>query len=228
MNIKTVLLGGFGYVYAYRNALAKALLFPVILLIVLELSLSYIASTPYKLFLSFFQFLPYTIIAITVHRIILIGEGSIPEWGYVVPNKRDFQFFLCTIGISLLFMIPGMLKLALFTLLSNSGIVFVSITATLIAAYMVSRFSLVFPAIATDKKIEFATSWKATKDYQLLMLVVVFVFPILLNVPSFILQDIPYTSVLTTILSIFAMIFGISTLSVAFQVIKAETIKATE
>ena len=57
------------------------------------------------------------IIAITTHRIILIGPESVPKWGRLYPGEREFYFGLYVIALGI-FMIP----IQFFTLLPDYGI----------------------------------------------------------------------------------------------------------
>ena len=76
-------------------------------------------------------------------------------------------------------------------------------------------------------------SWDLTKDYQLLMLLVVIVCPVLLAIPSILLSLIPYpfiltnfvstlVIVLTNFVSTLVIVFEVAALSMAYQLITSE------
>jgi hypothetical protein len=94
--------------------------------------------------------------------------------------------------------------------------------AIFLISWMMSRWSLVFPGIAIDKEISFELSWELTKDHQLLMFLVVIVFPVLLNIPTFFLEKLPKTIVLTIFLSTLSIVFTVAALSVSYQLIDKE------
>ena len=160
--------------------------------------------------LSFISFMVYIILEITVHRIILLGPQSVSEWGVYMPGRREFDFLMYSIGISLC-----MIPFIFLSLIPDIGFVISSISMV----YMMGRLSLVLPAIATDRGWSFSDSWKATKHHQILMMIVVGLFPFLISIPERMLDYIPYSGLLSSLLSAITLVLVVSALSVAFQVI---------
>ena len=97
-----------------------------------------------------------------------------------------------------------------------------AIVAIAIMCWLVGRLSLVFPGIAVDKGVTFGLSWELTRDYQLLMFLVVVVFPLLLVIPFYLLDMLPYTFAISSVLSTFAVVFEIAALSMAYQLIAGQ------
>jgi len=210
MDIKRTIWGAFGYVYAYRKPFAKALLFPISILVVFGAIPIQEHGSALMVLLTILPLFIYTILAITTHRIILLGPESVSEWGVYVPRKREFYFVLYSIGFGLL-----MIPFGFFALIPTIG----WIIAVAAIIYMMARLSLVFPAIATDQGWSFSDSWKATKNHQILMMVVVAIFPFVISIPEQLLSHVPYAGVFVNLLSALTMVFVVAALSVAFQVI---------
>ena len=212
MEIKRIILATFGYVYEYRKHLAKALLFPVVIIVALGAIPIHETGLALVAFQAIFSLIIASVLAITTHRIILLGPNYVSEWGVYIPGKREFYFVLYSVGLGILMMIP----LMVFSLIPIVGW-FITIVATL---YIMARLSLVFPAIATDQSWSFADSWNATKYHQVPMMVVVAIFPLVISIPGLLLSYVPYVGLLIDLLSAFTVILVIAALSVAFQVIK--------
>lgn len=210
MKIKQAILGAFGYVFEYRKQFVKALLIPVVVLIVLGTIPLPIHGLVGVILHEILALLAYALLAIITHRIILLGPGSVPEWGVGVIGKRELYFIGYYIGIGLCLSLVN-----LFGLISPIGYL-ISIIAMI---YILARLSLVFPAVATDRYWTFFDSWKATRGHQALMLVVVVIFPIVIGIPKMFLSRIPYMGIFASILSAATMVFVVAALSVAFQVI---------
>ena len=210
MNIKRTLLGAFAYIYQYRKPFSKALLLPVVFLVVIELMPVHESDTGSIFLLRFLSFLIYIVLAISTHRIILLGPQSVSEWGVYMPGKREFTFFMYSIGIGLL-----MIPFSFLSFIPYMGFLVAGISM----AYMMGRLSLILPAIATDREWSFSDSWKATRNHQVLMMVVVGLFPFIISIPELLLSYIPYSGLLVSLLSAITLILVISALSVAFQVI---------
>lgn len=214
MGFKEVVLAAIGYVIELKRPLSKALLVPFVLYILLDAAdlqePNSIASFSFWVLTIMVQ----TIFAITTHRMILLGPHSVPEWGMFKWSKRETYFALHVIGMGLL--IVPVLVLA-----------FIPVLGWLIGlglmCWVLSRLSLVFPAIAIDQGVSFKYSWDLTRDKQLLMFLVVIVIPLVLIVPAILLSFIPYSFLVTSFLTTLATIFMVAALSVSYKLIYAET-----
>ena len=192
MDIRKVLIGAFGYVYEYKVELTKALLFPFIIMILLGLyePESETINWSYYFVTALGSIFMYVVIAITTHRIILLGPSSVSQWGLYTPTKRELYFLLYGIGIAII-----MMPLGLLALIPVIGFPL----SVLLFTYVLGRLSLVFPAIAIDRDWTFTDSWNATKHHQITMMIVVVVFPFVIELPEKLLSNLPYTSIFVNI-----------------------------
>ncbi|PHS13552.1 MAG: hypothetical protein COA86_17020 [Kangiella sp.] len=214
MNIKKIVLYALGYLISYRKELAKSLVIPFVAIFVKDLPEINGTGFYFNILLSsIMSVLLYTFVAITTHRVILLGPNHIAKWGIYIPTWREAYFVLYSIGLALL--------IALMSLISFLPIIGGVLTIVFII-YIMARLSLVFPAIATDHKWSFSDSWNATQDHQLLMVLVVGIFPFFLTIPGIVLSYIPYANWLNTLVSLFTTVFVVAVLSVAFKEITQE------
>ena len=213
MHYSKVFLGAFGYVYEYRHALLKALSVPFILLLILDSTAFFERSTAVGILIFVLAIGVQTIFAINTHRVILLGPDSIPPWGIYKWSKRETLFIVHIFGLMLI-MVPVLL------------LAFIPYIGWLVALcgmfWVAGRFSLVFPGIAIDQGVSFGESWKLTEKYQLLMFLVVIVFPIIVSIPVFLLQFLPYAFFATSIFTAFATVFIVAALSVAYKIISGK------
>lgn len=213
MDITKTLYGALSYVALYRWVLAKALFFPMALLI----PLNFVTIDKFGIALNFLSILLilclYALVAVTTHRVLLLGPKSVPEWGLYRPTHREGRFLLYMVGLGLLLVPTAFLEA-----IPDLGF----LLSMLAASYLTARLSLVFPAIATDQAMSFPDSWKATKEDQWPLLVVVGLFPWLVSLPERALRDVPYTKPLSTLLWVVAMVLAVAALSIAFKVISPD------
>lgn len=202
------------YVFALRAELCRALAIPSFALILI-ISIGYPNSELglTAIFLGILEFVIYTLIAVTTHRLILLGPGSVPKWGLRKITKRELKFILYTLGLFLMLILPAQL-----ILIPYAG----WILAILGMCYLLGRFSLIFPAIATDKKWSFQKSWRATQPHQIMMIVIVFIFPVIIAIPETFLSNNAYTEFISLVISVITEVFVIAALSMAFKVIEIE------
>ena len=93
-DIKRAIWGAFGYMYEYRAPLVKALLVPFALLLLLGYTMDPEMGGGFIALWSLLYFMVYAVIAVTTHRLVLLGAGAVSEWGVGVPQKREFYFIL--------------------------------------------------------------------------------------------------------------------------------------
>ena len=123
----------------------------------------------------------YSRFAVMVHRAIILDEYQITKifkW-----SKNDVMFMLwifATIAVvAIVFLVISIL-----VGLSDSVNVLVSvlmIVAFIATAIVVSRLAIIFPSIATDKRISITEAWKITRFNKSSMFLLVIGFPYLTN-----------------------------------------------
>lgn len=173
-----------------------------------------------------------TIIAVTTHRIILLGRDSVSKWGFFNWGVRETVFALHIIAlIFFLFFCSFIAKssyTATFSILDLNSVpwkllVYIPLIITfviyVVAFWVIGRVSLAFPAIAINQGVSFRYSWKLTRKHQLLMFLVVIAFPICIWIPIYLLGKIPYTASVVSVLSLITMVFEIAILSVTYKAI---------
>ena len=212
-DMQRTVTGAFAYVYEYRKYFAKSLVIPITALVTLESIPIQGGLSVQVLVHAVMPFFFYIILAITTHRIILLGPESVSEWGLYVPKLRELYFFLTSVGVGLI-----LAPLGFFSIIPNVGWL---ITLT-VSCYLLARLSLVFPAIATDQEWTLSESWKVTKNHQVHMLSVVAIFPFVISIPEMLLNNVPYMNVFTNLLSAFTTVFVVAALSVAFKIITSK------
>jgi hypothetical protein len=152
-----------------------------------------------------------TVIAITIHRVILLGSEQVTSENIYQWSKRETRFALHLVALILF-----MGSIGIVALVFN---IFGLIIGPFLSLWVFSRCSLVFPAIALNKEFSFEHSWKLTSEHQLQMFLVVLAFPFLLNMPLFFLKQINGLWMIASILSTLSVVFTIAALSVSYECI---------
>lgn len=218
MEFKKVVAGAFVYVNQYKIVLSKALAIPFGCYLVID-AISLLELKPSLTWLlAALGVGVQAIFAITTHRVLLLGPSSVSSWGVTSWSRRESFFVLHMIGLGLL-----MIPIALIAMVPFVGM----LVALFLTCWVTGRLSLVFPGIAVDNGISFKRSWEMTERYQMLMFLVVILFPILLAIPAIILEFVPHTFFLTSFISTLVIVFQVAALSMAYQLI-SEDIHETE
>lgn len=210
MEFKKVVAGALVYVIQYRQVLLKALAIPFVVYLLLDAATLLDIPPVLEWLLAALGVGVQAIFAITTHRVVLLGPGSVSTWGITSWSERETFFVLHIIGLGLL-----MVPIALVGFIPIIG----ALVALVLICWVTGRLSLVFPGIAVDKGVSFKLSWEMTQNYQMLMFLVVILFPMLLAIPAIILGFIPYTFLLSSFISTFVIVFQIAALSMAYQLI---------
>jgi len=235
-------------IFSKKIILIKALFFYLILSIIINYimqdNISYVNNIPqFKSYTIHFisliiTYLVYLLTAISTHRILILQHSNIPTWGLFKFTKREWSFFKYGLLLGLIF-IPIMLISSIFGIIIGKIATVVSIAIGLfIISIIVSRISLVFPAIAIDKKISFSNSWEYSKSFKLLVYINIIVFPILFSLAfgfvygfvigllaKFVHSEL---SVLTVVLNMFITVFTVGSVSATYKYIYEKNIKDIE
>lgn len=163
-------------------------------------------------------------IAITTHRIAILGNSSVPKFGSYIFGLREFNYLFKSILMTVLISIPVIASF------------FIPIVGPFIAIILililVSRFSFIFPSLACDEKMSFIEAWKYTKSYKFLSLFTIIIFPIIFAISVGLIYAVviellirlvsSHLSFLYSFLNVFIMVFSISALSSAYLYIKPQ------
>ena len=235
-----------------KNALFKALLIPTLVLVGIDIFLpSSFLSNGEKIgfednkfiFTSFviLSIILNIVMAVSVHRIILIKD-DISSLEAIMPTQTLLKFFLKSLWIGLLTGLTFGILIAIFLLISivteqftqNKFLVgiisyFLSALLTMIAF---SRFSMVLPATAIDEKMSLLDALAFTKNYKLLSLFMVTIFPTIIAILIALVYGLiigfltgvvsSHLSILYVFLNVFITVLVISCLSVTYSYIKNE------
>lgn len=233
-----------------RQALFKALIIPLIFLLIINIFFPKLIMLDGKLVFAndaekyiailFFllSFIVNLSIAISVHRIILIKDNISP-WNSVKTTKREWKFFyrssLLGIISIIVFLIIFFFSTALFNMfMGKLSVVFATILSSTVTLVILSRFSMILPSIAIDEKMDFYDTWTLTKNYKFLSMFMVIIFPILISILIAVVYGLiikfltgisPHFEILYVLLNLFITTLVISCLSVTYSYIKEQTNK---
>lgn len=235
-----------------KNALFKALLIPTLVLVGIDIFLpSSFLSNGEKInfednkfiFISFIilSIILNIVMAVSVHRIILIKD-DISSLEAIMPTQTLLKFFLKSLWIGLLTGLTFGILIAIFLLISivteqftqNKFLVGVIsyFLSTLLTMIAFSRFSMVLPATAIDEKMTLLDALAFTKNYKLLSLFMVTIFPTIIAILIALVYGLiigfltgvvsSHLSILYVFLNVFITVLVISCLSVTYSYIKNE------
>lgn len=215
-NFYKTVLAAFSYIKEYFPEYCRALCIPIFLIVLGGFLISGVVWNGFWILILFLfcQLFFNLLIAVITHRITLLGASSVNRWGVYLPGKRELFFALYSICLAIIIVI---IKLAL----SNIPVVG-QYLFYLVAGYFLARLSLVLPAVAIDNHPSFIDSWKATKEHQLFMFGVVFIFPMAVKLLIGFVSFLPYIDFIILFSSTIATVFTITMLSIAFKIIEEE------
>jgi len=167
-----------------------------------------------------------TILAVTTHRLVLLGSNDVPKYGFKAWGRRETLFFaymvIIEIAIFAVAMVPFIV--VFFTSISveiSGGAVFWMplILGIAIALYISSRFSLVLPATAVDHQLFMSGAWNQSRKHQGSIFLIFGIIPLSLSAPGFILYflDSLIIEVVVSFLVPIGIVIGIVLLSITYE-----------
>ena len=195
-----------------KLSLVKRLLLPVVLLSAIDTATFYFLFSGVVYLFLFIKLYLYTVIAITTHRLILLGPDSVSQWGIFLWRKREFRFALYVVLLIIILVPAGFAS-------NFSGAV--GFIGSLLAFWIIGRFALTFPGIAVDEEMTFDRSWKWTADHNLFMLVIVGFVPLVFFYLSVLLAwYLPYYFYFWNLFASIFLVIEIALISNAYKSIK--------
>lgn len=235
---KKIVINTFDAVFKNNQELLQKLLMPTLLICIINFYLSkliipieirnindlliYIEQLTIPLLLLFLLIMLNISIAITTHRITILGSSSVSKLGSKILGIREFKFLLK----SILFGIIIFISILTFSFIPIAGIYL----AIFISIILLARLSFIYPAIACDEKVSFFDSWKLTKKHTLLILFSIVLFPLVFAISVGLIYSLaiefliklvsPHFNILYSFLNVFITVFSISALSSVYLLIK--------
>ncbi len=234
---KEIIINTFDTIFKNSNNLIQKLIIPTILISILNFyAQQYInpklidninintidpISSLLPITITFMLIMINISIAVTTHRVSILGANSVPKLGSYILGLREFKFLLKSILLGLIIAIP----LIAVSLIPVAGI----FIAPILAILLISRLSLIFPAISCDAKLGFYEIWKITREYKTLTFLMIIVFPFIFSLTvgivytfaiEFLIKLVSvHMIVLYSILNVFILVFSISALSSVYKYI---------
>ena len=212
--IQTI-VDGVESILSRRWVLAKVLSLPAAAFIVLKLlwqvepgSFAMPLYVSVLITASVLSFLLFIFISVTTHRVIIIEERVSSVSRLRAVGAKEWQFLLAFFEAGI-YCLPCVVFLAI----PHIG----ESIATVVGAYIVSRVSLMFPSIAIDAPMNARASWQATKDKQLMMFAVVFLFSVFFDGVGWVLTKIGLPVILVQLFYLITMVFLVGALSEAYK-----------
>lgn len=152
--------------YQYA-ALLRVLMVPLIFLLIIEHQiLPDVTGRFWVRTITFVYILVYGFCMLSMFRILITGSHAVPRWGVYTISKSSVYFILY---IVCLFIVLYALSYFLFSSLPppvNWVLFFI------LKVYLLARIVLVFPAISVNTYFSFTSSWRRTRNHQVIMLMV--------------------------------------------------------
>ncbi len=171
-----------------RTTLLSAAFLPIAGIFLVNAIAVDVAPSAYSQIMAVFLMLPlYALFATVVHRVVLLGEHSLPNrWG-IFWTERETRFLGWLIGIWFLYFalsLPTGLILVVFSEgFAGWNVTWVAtILSYILVAYFQGRFSLVLPATAVDERSNFRESWAMSRGKGM-MIAMALVIPAMILIP---------------------------------------------
>lgn len=171
-----------------RTTLLGAAFLPIAGIFLIHAISAEITTSAWSQFSLLLVMLPlYALFATVVHRVILLGEHSLPNrWG-IFWTERETRFLGWLIGVWFLYFalsLPmGMLALVFSEAVTGRDVAWVAtILGYILVAYFQGRFSLVLPATAIDRRSNFKESWAMSRGKGM-MIALALVIPAMILIP---------------------------------------------
>ena len=192
LNSSKLIIAAFIIPWEMKHRMVKALMIPAVISSTISTighfignDLGALKSIPFGLV----QLALYALFAVNCHRLVLIGENAVPEYGLLGWSLRETRFFGWSIGLYVLYILAMVLPLLLVVIINmffttpgaNNWLEYAQYLALIPATYMMARLSLIFPATAVDERHDIAWALKLSEGNGWKLTIVVGLLPWILT-----------------------------------------------
>lgn len=229
-----MILNTFQLVWMMGGDLLKKLSLSYVLIILLESVAKSIDEEIGYLGYAVLLFIPilYTYFAVACHRLVILGNVSVPPFGIRKWTMRETRFLGWLIGFWLILMLlmesRSMVTRFLISLFGISGVTASLISLAIIGLsvmYLLARLCMIFPAVAIGKKPSIKWAWDISEGNSWQLLLIVGVMPLTLVIIQIYLEMADGTvieDIVNSMLSFIVSIIGISAISLSYKELSKE------
>lgn len=177
------------FVWDKKVRLLRALIVPMTALLVLENAFTLSNDNPWRIVQGVLLLAVYAAFAISCHRLALLGDNGVPAYGFLKWTKREWQYLGWLLVIMIIFMLYSFVINSLFVSIIIRDVEagatvesFQSIRMGLSLLYipllyMITRLSVLYPAIAVDEHANSQWAWRTTAHNGWRLALVVWILP---------------------------------------------------
>jgi hypothetical protein len=139
----------------------------------------------------------YSLLAVSCHRIVLLGRASVPEHGLTRVGGRELRFALGLFKVGIIAILTGTVLLNAISKLPgldfDSGNIegYLEWIMYFVQIYVFARFGLILPAIAIDGKPTLKWAWRISRGNTLRLMLVLGLLPLLVQLPLYLFPENP-------------------------------------
>jgi hypothetical protein len=222
IQLDAIILDAISNLWSNKLNFFRILIIPVLLVFALEYYRIHILDANkfgLRFLISFIEFFIGCIYAISCHRLILLGDDSVPSLGLRIPQKREFNFIGWTILTGLI-VAPIWILAAFFIFKFDFIHIQLKFYLAIIPAQIIlARLIIILPAVALDHRPSIKWAWKQTSGngWKLFLLTMIPSL-ILLPVNIFSINDGSLIfSMQLKIINLMVVLIGILFASLAFK-----------
>ena len=236
-----ILRGAVVEVVGKWRPLLRALIVPAVLMTATNFATQYAMTWHYNTFgsterlavLGYIQFvvwlLLYVLFGMSCHRIILLGEGSLPNRFGIYWTMRETRFMGWVMLVGLIYMLL-MFPFQLATVYLPPHSVHWSVAwylPLLLATYVDGRVSMVLPATAVGERSSIGESWRLTRSKGLHIMAALVIVAVATDLVAmgtrYLLQHLEQTALLASRVISFPLVaVAVGILSVTYRELKRE------
>lgn len=236
--IFATLFGAYAEVFKNLGVLVRAALLPALLMLVLSTVKNAFGAGFLSNFVFWFLSLPSaTLIAMSCHRVVLLGPDSLNNPWSLYWTDRETEFFINLIILGGMMLLAktafGVIFLMAPETAFGMGVPWLGIVLTyIVVTYVQGRFSMVLPANSVGKKMYLSASWYLTAGngprVAIALLLPILILAAIVISTSKMSGGVPMLGVIGIgILYVFTFLVEIAVLSLSYKFLQASASSAS-
>lgn len=217
---------GLVYIYHYRRALFKALWLPILCSFAVNIFANLSDDNFFIFWLNMvLSTFIYTICAISIHRILILGPEQVPAWRQQGWTMREtiFTAVMVAIPLSIWLILIGPLEISKAVASTGSTLILFSIIGAVAATYfMMMRLLLLLPMIAIDREPDIAKAWRLGGQYPFAIPFSIMLASAIASLPGILISLLPGGAYAAIAINEIIFVVDVAVLSAAMRLVMGE------
>ena len=214
-----IVADGFTAIHEHRYALFKALWIPVLCSTGIDLAMTLSNSTALAWLGALASAAIYAICAISIHRILILGDEYAPAWRAEGWTQRETIFLVAMIVMPVIASFATSIAHYAAAAIGSLAVIAIVSLTTIALLFLGTRLLLIFPMIALGEEPILSEAWRRSSKHPLAIPIAIILAIVISSIPNWVLRNFPGGEYVSMMINEIIFIIDVAVLSMARRLV---------